>query len=556
MSVSRRRGQGIGQLTLATEVPDAIWGGELADVVSAAVALGAASFGGPLSYREARLARQASPKFAGLDALREAIRSGDDPLGEAISAARTPTDRRNLGAFYTPAPIVRSMVDWTLARGPSRLVDPGCGSGRFTAQAVRADPDLEILAVDVDPVATVACRAVLRVLGAKRAQVINADYTTLRVARHQGRTAFVGNPPYVRHHQLTAKQKSWAKNAAASLGLHWSGLAGLHAHFFLATLLHSRKGDLGCFITSAEWLDIGYGQGVRQALLDGMGVVGLHRIDPQAATFDDAMTTAVVTCFEAGSGRGSIRVRTARSARALADLDSGGRLVSRARLRGTSRWTRLFVERTKHPLQTTVPLGELVRVSRGAVTGANRYFVLSREHAEVLSLTAWMVPVLTGASEILGADGIVKLTPARRALLDPPRDLDLTCPDCESLHRYLRMGERGGIANGYICRHRNPWWHVGAKRPPVVATYMARQPPAFALNPDGLAILNVLHGLFPRVELDDKQLTGLVRFLNTHRETFRGAGRTYQGGLEKFEPREMEALEVPPPERLRAYAAG
>lgn len=117
-----------------------------------------------------------------------------------------------------------------------------------------------------------------------------------------------------------------------------------------------------------------------------------------------------------------------------------------------------------------------------------------------------------------------------------------------------RFASRGTWCGSYICSHRSPWWHVGAKAPPIVATYMARQPPAFALNPDGMAILNVLHGLFPRVSLDQQQLLGLVRYLNTHRTELRGEGRTYQGGLEKFEPREMEAIEVPPPDRLTDYA--
>ncbi len=40
------------------------------------------------------------------------------------------------------------------------------------------------------------------------------------------------------------------------------------------------------------------------------------------------------------------------------------------------------------------------------------------------------------------------------------------------------------------------------------------------------------------------ELHQLVNHLNSVRAGFRGQGRTYQGGLEKFEPREMEALPV------------
>ncbi len=74
---------------------------------------------------------------------------------------------------------------------------------------------------------------------------------------------------------------------------------------------------------------------------------------------------------------------------------------------------------------------------------------------------------------------------------------------------------------------------------------MARQAPLFALNPDGLAVVNVAHGLYPREKLSQEQLAALVACLNGARDTFRGNGRTYHGGLEKFEPREVEALSIP-----------
>ena len=84
---------------------------------------------------------------------------------------------------------------------------------------------------------------------------------------------------------------------------------------------------------------------------------------------------------------------------------------------------------------------------------------------------------------------------------------------------------------------------------------MARRPPAFALNPDGAAILNVCHGIYPKLPLTDAQLRGLVLYLNSLGDRLNGAGRTYQGGLQKFEPREMEAIQVPPLEELARIGA-
>ncbi len=75
-----------------------------------------------------------------------------------------------------------------------------------------------------------------------------------------------------------------------------------------------------------------------------------------------------------------------------------------------------------------------------------------------------------------------------------------------------------------------------------MASYMARQAPALALNPDGLVLLNIGHGVWPADGIDANDL---VERLNKARASFTGSGRTYHGGLEKFEPREMEALVLP-----------
>jgi adenine-specific DNA-methyltransferase len=61
----------------------------------------------------------------------------------------------------------------------------------------------------------------------------------------------------------------------------------------------------------------------------------------------------------------------------------------------------------------------------------------------------------------------------------------------------------------------------------------------------GARHINIAHGLYPRVTLSEAVMTRLV-------EGLRGSvsvddGRTYAGGLTKFEPREMERLTIPNP---------
>ena len=515
-----------------------------AQLVRIAIELGAGEVGGPLSPAESALAEASqttsAPNARSLSRAAQAITDGGDPLGETLCTIRPPALRRPAGAFYTPAPVVEAMVDWALAPGPVRIVDPGCGSGRFCAQVARRAREPEIIAVDVDPVATLLTRAALAVLRPARAMVRQADFTTVALSPAGGPTAFVGNPPYVRHHDLMPEAKARAAELGRRLGHRVPGLAGLHAHFFLAAAGQASPGDLLCFVTSSEWLDVGYGRLIRELLLDGLGVESLHLVDSRRAVFGDAQVTALIACARVSSPEDSVRLRLLRGADEVGSL-AGGRPVARSLLRASRRWSHLFGAPPVEPSGSVVRLGSVARVRRGVATGCNEFFVLTRDRARSLGLERWCRPALTAGREILQAGGEVRDGPERKVLLDVARDVR---PDAHpALLDYIRSGERRGVHRRYLCAHRRPWWSLGSPdAAPIVASYMARRPPAFARNPDRLAILNVAHGIHPREPFTDEELAALVATLNADRSSFWGRGRRYQGGLEKFEPREMEDL--------------
>jgi SAM-dependent methyltransferase len=128
-----------------------------------AVALGGPTVGGALSSGEAALLRQVAraspPEKALVSRARADIRLGLDPLGDLFCSLRATTLRRASGAFYTPFEIVRPMVSWVLRQEPTRIIDPGCGSGRFALEARRQGFRGKLLAIDKDPLATLLTRA-------------------------------------------------------------------------------------------------------------------------------------------------------------------------------------------------------------------------------------------------------------------------------------------------------------------------------------------------------------------------------------------------------------
>ena len=207
-------------------------------------------------------------KASEVSALRNKIRDGGDPLGEAFCTIRSAEVRRESGAIYTPYKIVEAMVGWAATIGaPDRIVDPGAGSGRFLIEAGRQFKRASLVAVETDPLAALLTRANIAAVGMfDRTSVLLKDFRSAEFEQIDGRTLYIGNPPYVRHHLIDGEWKRWLKEQSAELGLKASSLAGLHVYFFLAIARWAKAGDYGALISAAEWLDVNYGQLARYGI--------------------------------------------------------------------------------------------------------------------------------------------------------------------------------------------------------------------------------------------------------------------------------------------------
>jgi methylase of polypeptide subunit release factors len=479
-----------------------------------------------------------------IEATRSAIKAGLDPLGDALIHLRSAKSRRALGAVYTPPTIIRSMMAWSVAQGePERVVDPGAGTGRFLMAAAGKFPRASLVGIELDPVAALLLRGNVAALRLQhRAKIIVGDYRAAAIPDVSGRTLYIGNPPYVRHHNISTEWKDWYGKAAASFHVPGSKLAGLHLHFYLRTLQLAKHGDFGTFITSSEWLDVNYGQTLRSLLVGKLGGASLHVLEPGAMPFADAMTTGAIACFRIGEPSSSMCVRAVPTIEMLNGL-SFGTPVSRTKLNQARRWS-VIVKPTAAPPPGFIELGELCAVHRGQVTGANAVWIAGNAASHLPERV--LRPTVTRAREIIAADGVLRVPDGLRKVIDLPSDLgEFSSGELRRVKDFLRWAKYHGAADSYVAQHRRAWWAVRLYEPaPIVCTYMGRRPPEFAQNLCGARHINIAHGLYPRATLSNSELAALVAYLR--RAVRVSSGRTYAGGLTKFEPKELERIPIPP----------
>lgn len=485
----------------------------------------------------------------------------------ATDSAKSALDRNRLGQFSTPFPVACQMVGRALRDMPSdmpvRFLEPALGSGVFFSALLRQAPAARIAdatGCEIDSAYGDIARAVW---GASGLHVVPDDFVSFAAqAENVGRFSLLcTNPPYVRHHHLSAERKvALQAFVMQRLGLQASGLSGLYVYFMLLADAVLADGAIASWLLPAEFLYVNYGRVLRDYLTSMVTLLSIHHFNPGDVQFDDALVSSCIVTYR----------KTRPSAASLCDVSYGGdyltpqeqRTVPTTELRRLNKWTMSHFGDSG--LSADTPrLKDIFSVRRGIATGANEFFIIDNETASQYEIPrAFLKPILPSPRYVreplirATVDGLPEV-PGFRYLLDCPLPPDEVRRRYPGLWRYLDDGVSRGISRGYLCAQKDVWYYQERREPaPFLASYMGRAngnrecPIRFFVNFSDAIVTNVFLNLYPTSRLaacldgDRDRMIELGQALNNvPAECILHAGRAYGGGLHKIEPREL--LEVP-----------
>ena len=357
-----------------------------------------------------------------------------DPAPEArrlveqarLDLLRSPAERNKLGQFATPPALALAIAEHAARlresrghpRRPVRFLDPSVGTGAFF-QALRiAFPDdliEQASGIELDPAFASVARSLW---GEAGLEVSEGDFASIEPPPPDRRfTLILANPPYVRHHHLGPEAKRGLAGALGRrVGLKLNGLAGLYAYFLLLADAWMAEGGLGVWLVPSEFLDVVYGQGVRDYLLDRVTLLQIHRFRPADGQFGDALVTSAVVAFEKSPPPGSHRPLMTFGG-TLTHPDRAEAVTIEA-LRASRKWSRFPLD-VPEPLPAPRPrptrgprLGDLFTIKRGLVTGANGFFILPIDEALARGLPRFALkPILPGPRHLV--DPVIEALPGR-----------------------------------------------------------------------------------------------------------------------------------------------
>ncbi len=479
----------------------------------------------------------------------EVATGGENPFASVDAWER---GAKRPGQVATPEPIAALMAKWVMSAKPRTVLDPAAGLGGLLVACRRLDERVQLVGIERD-VETLRRAKATAPRGAK---LILADYLKSDPGLFDG---IIANPPYVKAHRLDYSKGDW-RFFEERLGTPLDRLTNLYALFLLKVWEDLAPGGRAAVILPAEFLNANFGQEIKERLVHGIRLAALLVFTPSVNLFEGALTTsAIAFLHKVPSRNGSVWAKRVESVEAAERVvhQLCGRPVGSARegfldlaaLEPSDKWLNRLLNGQGEAGAALLPkrVGDYFDCRRGIATGANDYFCLSRAGLRAHHLTETEVaPCVTKAADAAGLvftrDKFDALAARDRRcfLLDPSH----VGPD---LKRYLKLGEDRGIHQRHLPSHR-PVWYLPENRAvaDIWAAVFSRESAKFILNTSGAKNLTCFHGLYakPAAEIVAPLMT---LFLNSSagRRAFCQVNRFYGDGLNKLEPKDVEAMPCP-----------
>jgi len=530
-----------------------------------------------------------------------------DVIGKVYEGLLSPEERHDLGQYYTPPAIVELICRLCITDPHSVILDPACGSGGFcigaynrlsalktTAKSTPSHDEIlkQIHAIDINkfPAHLTAINLSLRNLD-QHTNITNVevkdffDFDSLQAHfsfQHvtlsgtkvtkvfpRDYDAVIGNPPYIRRHDMVDVDKP--RKHLAQLGIKsFSGWSDIYCYFVTHALQFLKpNGHLG-FIVSDRWFYTDYGKDLQEVLLKHCKVKYIIWFEKQQ--FEVPLISTVVLILERcqdGEERSKnqvvfLRIKEPLEIAAVESLLSTAsktsqeenprwRIVriSQDELAAVPSWHILFQAPPIYFEMASsgkfVPFSQLAEVSIPEQTGDNDFFYIKLSEAKSWGIeNRFLSPLIKSVGQaeyiVFGkTDTELRVLDIHRYVKEIALSLDLKWErasnsgkmrllkealkrdEYEGLLAYINHGEELGVDKKGTCERRHVWCDLGdIPTSPLMfpAEYWRRSYVFF--NPDHLKLDKHLFYVRPRGDVDEELLAAVTNsvFMPIMRELY------------------------------------
>lgn len=476
---------------------------------------------------------------------------------DAYTASVAESHRKRFGQFFTPGPVAEFMARWIVDH-PScrRVLDPSLGLGIFfrAILSVRQCDNYEFTGYDLDPTILERAKVLLKRLDFNHAELRNKDYLSDDWDRkYEG---IICNPPYFKFQDYD-NRAAYLKEFQNRLGVSLSGFTNIYAMFMLKAISQLSPDGRAAFIVPSEFLNADYGVSVKKALLESKALRHVIIFSTGENIFSNALTTSCALLFSNDCHSETVTFTNVRKLGELVELSEQLSVYPDTKLRGAHissstlnpeiKWRAYYQKQSGTGLRNLVPLSTYAKVVRGIATGDNDYFTFDeRKKADFGIRDKYLLPCLT--KSIHAGSGVFTKKDFDDLRLRGKKVFLFNAVDLkdEAVKRYIELGVKAGVNERYLTKHRTPWYALEHRPPaPLLVMVFNRGGLRFVRNDAGVSNLTCFHSVYLNMfALQRADILTAYLLTDLSKEILNDDRREYGGGLNKFEPNDLNGAKV------------
>lgn len=463
---------------------------------------------------------------------------------------------RNKGQFWTPDWVAEAMVAY-VSQDSELVFDPGVGKGAFYSALKKVSQGKKFYGIDND-ISIINEARQENIFGADaelefRDFILDPPKSLFK--------AIVSNPPYIRHHRLSIEIKTiFREISKRTMNETLDGRAGLHIYFLIQALNLLDKGGRLAFIMPADTCEGIFSNKLWNWISKKFCIDGVITFDHKATPFPGVDTNSLIFLIRNCSPK-----KTVMWVKCL--VPKSTELLSF--VKGNLNYNKIFKEIEVHEsdlsdvLKTGLSrrpqknnhfeftLSDFAHVMRGIATGANEFFLLTKERVKEIGISCKYFSPAIGRTRDVDGSYITKETlynlekkgrPTLLLIANNIKSYEMP----ESVKNYLLKGEKDGLPNRALISMRKPWYKMEEREiPPFLFAYLGRRNARFIKNEAGILPLTGFLCVYPHSN-DSEYVDKLWSILQDPGtiNNLQLVGKSYGSGAIKVEPRSLERLPI------------
>lgn len=476
------------------------------------------------------------------------------PYTPTIEAVRTK------GQVWTPPWVADAMAMLLRSKLTGEILDPAVGPGALIASCKRLSTSaLKVTAYEID-------ESVLA-LDHTETEFAKSDFSRTILnsfLEHQDDkkySAIIANPPYLRHHKISADLKTRCKEIVQEvLGISIDARAGLHVYFLVQALSKLEENGKLVFLVPADTFEGVFAEKLWTAISAKFRIDGVLTLSDEVSAFPGVDTNAVIVAISNCQPRKEmiwarwegLKPQDFSSAVETAfndDFIGAGNLGLNCSLVPIEEAiSRGFTRSQSEERVEGVPFIDLAKVVRGIATGDNDFFVFTKKRIQELGLKDENFVRTIMRVRDLPSSGLNTADLENLDAIDRPTyllSIDANTNIYPNLERYLRAGEESGLSKRALVSARKHWYFMEKREPvPILFAYLGRRNVRFIKVEAPIQPLTGFLCVYPHKNISVDTLVAALNHPTTINELSK-VGKSYGNGAIKVEPGGLRKLIVP-----------